>query len=86
MNWTKGGDIGGRWHTATYSPGSLTITNWNQFAAVYNGSTIQLYLNGSAVRTAANQTGNLGSAKLLSDDCRHPRRSAGETHDRLLFG
>jgi hypothetical protein len=24
--------IGGAWRTATYTPGSLTITNWNQFA------------------------------------------------------
>ena len=54
--------VGGAWHTATYTPSSLTITNWNQFAAVYNGSTIQLYVNGAAVGTPSSQTGNLASS------------------------
>ena len=55
--------IGGAWQTATYTPsGSPLINRWQAYAAVYNGSTIQLYYDGAAVGTPVNQTGNLASS------------------------
>jgi fibronectin type 3 domain-containing protein len=53
--------IGGAWQSASYSPGSGSVNTWNQYAAVYNGSAIQLYINGAAVGTATQQSGNLSN-------------------------
>ncbi len=59
-----GGDSGNGDFTTAQSNSSLTINQWYHVAAVWNGSSIQLYVNGNQ-ETSSSGSGNFGTAETL---------------------